>query len=63
VKQAKDNVTRSAGCFHGEAFFEAVGAGFDDLSRRHWIINADVLDAWFPPAPGVLAALERISSG
>ena len=46
-----------AACFHGGAFFDAVGDSFDDLSRRHQIINADVLDAWFPPAPGVLRAL------
>lgn len=46
-----------APCFHGGAFFTAIGEGFDDLDRRHAIINADVLDAWFPPAPGVLAAL------
>ena len=45
------------GCFHGGAFFEAIGESFDDLSRREHIINADVLDAWFPPAPGVLRAL------
>src|SRR5256885_15276773 len=45
------------GCFHGGAFFDAVGDRFDDLSRRHRIINADVLDAWFPPAPGVIDAL------
>ncbi len=46
-----------APCFHGGAFFEAIGERFDDLGRRHSIINADVLDAWFPPAPGVLATL------
>jgi histidinol-phosphate/aromatic aminotransferase/cobyric acid decarboxylase-like protein len=46
-----------APCFHGGAFFEAVGDRFDDLDRRHAIVNADVLDAWFPPAPSVLAAL------
>jgi histidinol-phosphate/aromatic aminotransferase/cobyric acid decarboxylase-like protein len=44
-------------CYHGGAFFEAIGAAFDDLERRHDIINADVLDAWFPPAPSVLDAL------
>ena len=47
------------GCFHGGAFFEAVGERFDDLSRRERIVNADVLDAWFPPAPGVLASLNE----
>ncbi|HKS05021.1 MAG TPA: histidinol-phosphate transaminase [Gemmatimonadaceae bacterium] len=46
-----------AGCFHGGAFFGAIGERFDALDRRNSIINADVLDAWFPPAPGVLASL------
>ena len=44
-------------CFHGGAFFDAIGAGFDDLDRRHRIVNADVLDAWYPPAPAVLQEL------
>jgi histidinol-phosphate/aromatic aminotransferase/cobyric acid decarboxylase-like protein len=48
---------RGGTCFHGGAFFEAIGEGFDALDRRHGVINADVLDAWFPPAPRVLAAL------
>src|SRR5688500_2491892 len=46
-----------APCFHGGAFFEAIGEDFEDLARREHIINADVLDAWFPPAPGVTSAL------
>jgi histidinol-phosphate/aromatic aminotransferase/cobyric acid decarboxylase-like protein/GNAT superfamily N-acetyltransferase len=46
-----------APCFHGGAFFTAVGEGFDRLARHRDIINADVLDAWFPPAPAVLATL------
>lgn len=44
-------------CFHGGAFFEAIGPRFDDLGRAAGVINADVLDAWFDPAPGVLEAL------
>ncbi|MBI2948707.1 MAG: aminotransferase class I/II-fold pyridoxal phosphate-dependent enzyme [Verrucomicrobia bacterium] len=48
---------RPAPCFHGGAFFSAIGAEFDALERNTSVINADVLDAWFPPAPGVLAAL------
>ncbi len=44
-------------CYHGGAFFEAVGEEFASLDRSAQIVNADVLDAWFPPAPGVLAAL------
>jgi histidinol-phosphate/aromatic aminotransferase/cobyric acid decarboxylase-like protein/GNAT superfamily N-acetyltransferase len=46
-----------ARCFHGGAFFDAIGTGFDRLERRHQIINADVLDAWFPPSPMVLDSL------
>jgi histidinol-phosphate/aromatic aminotransferase/cobyric acid decarboxylase-like protein/GNAT superfamily N-acetyltransferase len=50
---------KPAACFHGGAFFAAVGEKFDSLQRTETIINADVLDAWFPPAPGVLAALHE----
>jgi histidinol-phosphate/aromatic aminotransferase/cobyric acid decarboxylase-like protein len=48
---------RPAECFHGGSFFKAVGERFDRLDRAAGIINADVLDAWFPPAPGVLTTL------
>jgi len=50
---------KPATCFHGGAFFDAIGPEFDHLERRNRIINADVLDAWFPPSPRVTAALER----
>jgi histidinol-phosphate/aromatic aminotransferase/cobyric acid decarboxylase-like protein/GNAT superfamily N-acetyltransferase len=50
---------RPARCFHGGAFFRAIGERFENLERRHGIINADVLDAWFPPSPSVLAALQE----
>jgi histidinol-phosphate/aromatic aminotransferase/cobyric acid decarboxylase-like protein/N-acyl-L-homoserine lactone synthetase len=46
-------------CYHGGSFFGAIGERFDTLQRRHRIINADVLDAWFDPSPKVLAALGR----
>lgn len=49
---------RPAACFHGGAFFNAVGDTFETLERREKIINADVLDAWFPPAPWVLRVLK-----
>jgi histidinol-phosphate/aromatic aminotransferase/cobyric acid decarboxylase-like protein len=45
------------GCEHGGASFGAIGTDFRSLHRRHEIVSADVLDAWFPPAPGVSAAL------
>ena len=50
---------KPAACFHGGAFFDAIGPEFDHLERRHRIINADVLDAWFPPSPRVTSALRQ----
>jgi len=44
-------------CTHGGAFFDAIGDEFETLDRRHSCINADVLDAWFDPAPAVMHAL------
>jgi histidinol-phosphate/aromatic aminotransferase/cobyric acid decarboxylase-like protein len=48
---------KPAECFHGGAFFEAIGDGFERLDRSTSVINADVLDAWFPPSPEVMRAL------
>lgn len=48
-----------APCFHDGAFFDAVGDEFNALSKRHDIINADVLDAWFPPSPRAVSALQE----
>jgi histidinol-phosphate/aromatic aminotransferase/cobyric acid decarboxylase-like protein/GNAT superfamily N-acetyltransferase len=45
------------GCEHGGASFDAIGRDFATLGRRHDVVAADVLDAWFPPAPGVIDAL------
>ena len=45
-------------CFHGGAFFDVIGVRFDRLHRAPDVINADVLDAWFPPSPKVI---ERIA--
>jgi histidinol-phosphate/aromatic aminotransferase/cobyric acid decarboxylase-like protein/GNAT superfamily N-acetyltransferase len=50
---------KPACCFHGGEFFDAIGTSFDTLERRHWIVNADVLDAWFPPSPIVLDTLRE----
>ena len=50
-------VRRAEHCYHGGQSFFAVGPQFHDLSRRHEIVAADVLDAWFPPAPAVLDTL------
>lgn len=50
---------RPGPCYHGGRFFEAIGDEFDRLDRRHGVINADVLDAWYPPSPRVMAALSN----
>jgi histidinol-phosphate/aromatic aminotransferase/cobyric acid decarboxylase-like protein len=44
-------------CYHGGEFFEAIGEEFDDLNNKTDVINADVLDAWFDPSPGVITAI------
>ncbi len=44
-------------CDHGGAFFAALGDTFASLDRKDDIINADVLDAWFDPAPSVVKAV------
>ncbi|HET7625929.1 MAG TPA: histidinol-phosphate transaminase [Verrucomicrobiae bacterium] len=46
-------------CYHGGQFFEAIGPEFNALERRNNIINADVLDAWYPPSLRVIAALQE----
>lgn len=54
-----DEAAAPAACLHGGAFFEAIGSEFDHLERRADVINADVLDAWFPPSPRAVAALQE----
>lgn len=46
-------------CYHGGAFWDAVGNGFESLARAPDMVTADVLDAWFPPAPAVLDAVRE----
>ncbi|MFD9330150.1 aminotransferase class I/II-fold pyridoxal phosphate-dependent enzyme [Streptomyces sp. NPDC060065] len=48
---------RADGCEHGGASFAAIGTDFRSLHRRREVVAADVLDAWFPPAPEVAAVL------
>jgi len=50
---------KPAACFHGGAFFEQIGTDFRDLNRHREIVNADVLDAWYPPSPKVISALQE----
>lgn len=50
---------QNVACYHGGAFFSAIGERFDTLERSRHVIAADVLDAWFPPAPKVIEALSE----
>ncbi|MFI5842485.1 aminotransferase class I/II-fold pyridoxal phosphate-dependent enzyme [Catenuloplanes sp. NPDC051500] len=50
-------VREQDGCEHGGASFTAIGTDLSALDRRGAVVAADVLDAWFDPAPGVLDAL------
>lgn len=45
-------------CYHGGSFFKEVGENLQTLEKAKQVINADVLDAWFPPSPKVLSALQ-----
>lgn len=40
--------------FHGGAYFGAIGEDFAHLDQKASVVPADVLDAWYPPAPGAL---------
>jgi histidinol-phosphate/aromatic aminotransferase/cobyric acid decarboxylase-like protein len=42
---------------HGGDFFKAIGEDFAGLDQNSEVISADVLDAWYPPAPQILEAI------
>lgn len=44
-------------CYHGGSSFEVVGL---DLQAKDQVIRADVTDAWYDPAPGVIDALQDL---
>ena len=46
-------------CYHGGQFFDAIGEDLQTLDKAQQIINADVLDAWFPPPPAVLNIVQE----
>jgi histidinol-phosphate/aromatic aminotransferase/cobyric acid decarboxylase-like protein len=48
-----------AACYHGGSFFETIGEDLQNLKKAKQVINADVLDAWFPPSPNVLNILQQ----
>lgn len=55
--QSNPESTPPAKAYHGGAFFEAIGPRFDALDAKDEVISADVLDAWFDPAPEAVAAI------
>lgn len=46
-------------CPHGGCVYDTVGQDFSRLDALDEVIAADVLDAWYPPAPRVLADLNN----
>lgn len=48
---------------HGGDFFEAVGVRLDHLENVEQVVNADVLDAWYDPAPAVWQRCSSTSRG
>jgi histidinol-phosphate/aromatic aminotransferase/cobyric acid decarboxylase-like protein len=46
-------------CEHGGRSIDVVGPRLDLLGERQGKVAADVLDAWFPPSPRVIAALSE----
>jgi histidinol-phosphate/aromatic aminotransferase/cobyric acid decarboxylase-like protein len=52
-------IFKSPSCFHGGAFFDVIGTSFHSLELRNSIVNADVLDAWFPPSPEVIETIRE----
>ncbi len=59
AKSALDDAESHAIAYHGGAFFEAIGPRFDALDDKDAVISADVLDAWFDPAPEVTDTIAR----
>jgi histidinol-phosphate/aromatic aminotransferase/cobyric acid decarboxylase-like protein/N-acyl-L-homoserine lactone synthetase len=59
VTKCSSEPSVTSNCFHGGHFFGAIGERFEDLSRRENVLNADVLDAWFSPAPKVIKRLRE----
>lgn len=49
--------TDEAKCYHGGASIESMACEPDKVAAQQSVINADVLDAWFPPSPKVTQAM------
>jgi len=45
--------------YHGGAFWDGINPEFDLLEKSNYVINADVLDAWFDPSPKVIEKISK----
>lgn len=50
--------TGNDSCYHGGASIQLLGCDTEKIEAQTRVINADVLDAWFPVAPGAESALK-----
>lgn len=53
------NNTEPETCPHGGRVYDTVGQDFTKLDALDEVLAADVLDAWYPPAPKVLEQLSQ----
>jgi hypothetical protein len=60
MKPSQDNEMRH--CPHGGGAYRVIGETFRKESDLNQVLAADVLDAWYPPAPQVVQEIhERLS--
>jgi histidinol-phosphate/aromatic aminotransferase/cobyric acid decarboxylase-like protein len=52
-------IDSSQSCYHGGDSIRGIGSSFENLNQQTQIINADVLDAWFPPCPNAIEQINR----
>jgi histidinol-phosphate/aromatic aminotransferase/cobyric acid decarboxylase-like protein/ribosomal protein S18 acetylase RimI-like enzyme len=50
---------RPARCVHGGRAIVHAGSGLETIEALDRIVDADVLDAWFPPSPRAIEAITR----
>jgi histidinol-phosphate/aromatic aminotransferase/cobyric acid decarboxylase-like protein len=54
-----DPATETAACYHGGQSIRAMGCDIEKVDEQTQVINADVLDAWFPPSPRAVRVIEE----
>jgi len=54
-----DPTNVGATCYHGGQSIRAMGCDIKKIDDQTQVINADVLDAWFPPSPSAVRVLEE----